>query len=105
MECFVFTVVGMMCAMIWTCRTWNFRLGRRISRPHYHLGEGVNGSRTLFRRDSPVAATPGDHANLSALVPLSHCLGYSLDELKQSFLHQGGGAPLLRGGGRYAPRK
>ncbi|ULN44767.2 TNT antitoxin family protein (plasmid) [Mycolicibacterium crocinum] len=103
MECFVFTVVGDDVRDDLDLPYLEFPSGPADIAPHYHLGEGVNGSRTLFRRDSPVAATPGDHANLSALVPLSHCLGYSLDELKQSFLHQGG-APLLRGG-RYAPRK
>lgn len=70
--------------------------------PQYHLGGVVNGSRTLFREESPVAAAPGEHASLSVLVPLSHVLGYSLAELKQSFLHQDG-APLLWGG-RFAPR-
>lgn len=102
MECFVFTVLGD--DVRDDLDLPYLELPSRLAdiAPGYRLGEVVNGSRTLFLRDSPVAAAPGDHASLSALVPLSHCLGYNLDELKQSFLHQRG-APLLRGG-RYGPR-
>lgn len=101
MECFVFTVVGDDMRDDLDLSYLEFPSAPPDVAPHYRLGEVVNGSRTLFRRDAPVAAAPGDRASLSALVLLSHCLGYSLAELKQSFLHQSG-APLLRGG-RYAP--
>lgn len=49
-------------------------VGRSDIAPGYQLGEVANGSGTLFRGDSPVAAAPGDHASFSALVPLSHFL-------------------------------
>ncbi|WP_179476370.1 Imm61 family immunity protein [Mycolicibacterium vinylchloridicum] len=102
MECFVFTVLGDDVRDDLDLPYLEFPAGPADIAPHYHLGEVVNGWRTLLCAGSPVAAAPGDHASLSVLVPLSHCLGFGLDELKQSFLHQRG-APLLRGG-RYAPR-
>jgi hypothetical protein len=102
MECFVFTVLGDDVRDDLDLPYLQFPSAPTDIAPQYRLGEMVNGSRTLFLRASPVAAAPGGHASLSVLVPLSHCLGYSVDALKQSFLHQIG-APLLHEG-RYAPR-
>lgn len=102
MECFVFTVLGDDVRDDLDLPYLELPSAPADVAPSYRLGEVVNGSRTLFRHDGPVAAAPSDHVSLSVLVPLSHCLGYTLTELKQSFLHQRG-APLLRGG-RYTPR-
>ncbi len=101
MECFLFTVVGDDVRDDLDLPYLEFPSAAADLATGYRLGEVVNGARTLFRSNAPVAAAPGDRASLSVLVLLSHCLGYSLAELKQSFLHQSG-APLLRGG-RYAP--
>lgn len=68
----------------------------------YQLGDMVRGYRTLRRTDgSPVAAAPDDTLSLVDLVPLSHFLRWSLEDVKRSFLNPEG-KPLLRDG-RYAP--
>ncbi len=65
------------------------------------LTDMVRGYRTLKRTDgSPVAAAPDPTLSLLALVPLSHYLGWTILDLKRSFLSPTG-IPLLRGG-RYA---
>lgn len=64
----------------------------------YRLSEMVRGYRTLTRSDGrPVAAAPDPALSLLALVPLSHFLGWSIADLKRSFL-QPAGAPLIRNG-------
>lgn len=71
--------------------------------PGYELSDMVRGYRTLTRSGSgPVAAAPDPTLSLVTLVPLSHMLGWSIDELKRSFLHAAG-APFLRDR-RYAAR-
>lgn len=71
--------------------------------PGYELSDMVRGYRTLTRSGSgPVAAAPDPTVSLVTLVPLSHMLGWSIGELKRSFLHAAG-APLLRDR-RYASR-
>ncbi|AGB27397.1 hypothetical protein Mycsm_07305 (plasmid) [Mycobacterium sp. JS623] len=71
--------------------------------PGYELSDMVRGYRTLSRSGSgPVAAAPDSTVSLVTLVPLSHMLGWSIGELKRSFLHPAG-APFLRDR-RYASR-
>lgn len=69
----------------------------------YTVSEMVRGYRTLLRTGAgPVAAAPDPALSLLTLIPLSHCLGWSLSELKRTFLSPEG-APLLQGG-RYRSR-
>jgi hypothetical protein len=69
----------------------------------YHVSGIERGYRTLTRRGGePVAAAPDPTLSLLTLVPLSHCLQWSIADLKRSFLNPAG-VPLLRGG-RYADR-
>lgn len=69
----------------------------------YHVSDIERGYRTLTRRGGePVAAAPDPTLSLLTLVPLSHCLQWSIVDLKRSFLNPAG-VPLLRGG-RYADR-
>lgn len=64
----------------------------------YTVSELVRGYRTLLHAGTgPVAAAPDPTLSLLTLVPLSHCLGWSLSELKRAFLDPDG-APLLRRG-------
>ncbi|OBB05371.1 hypothetical protein A5718_22840 [Mycolicibacterium conceptionense] len=49
----------------------------------------------------PVAAVPRSDTGLLALVPLSHFLGWSLAELKRSFLDENF-SPVLSADGSYA---
>lgn len=64
----------------------------------YSLGPLESGSRTLFRGVEPVAAAPGLSTSVAALVPLSHFLGHTVDDLRRSYLSERG-APLLGAGG------
>jgi hypothetical protein len=67
----------------------------------FELADMVRGYRTLTRTGcGPVAAAPDPTLSLLALVPLSHLLGWSVADLKRSFLSPDG-VPLLRRG-RYA---
>lgn len=67
----------------------------------YDLTAAERGYRTLRRVGGvPVAAAPDDSLSLLALVPLSHYLGWSIRDLKQSFLSPAG-SPLMRQG-RYS---
>jgi hypothetical protein len=67
----------------------------------YELTEMVRGYRTLRRvSGEPIAAAPDPTLSMLALVPLSHYLGWSIPDLKRSFLSYDG-APLMRDG-RYA---
>lgn len=67
----------------------------------FELTAMVRGYRTLTRTGrGPVAAAPDPTLSLLALVPLSHLLGWSVADLKRSFLSPDG-VPLLRRG-RYA---
>ncbi|WP_233165214.1 Imm61 family immunity protein [Mycobacterium sp. AT1] len=68
----------------------------------YRLGPSANGSRTLFRGVEPVAAAPGESTSVAALVPLSHFVGHTVEELRRSYLSERG-EPLLSAG-RYAGR-
>lgn len=62
----------------------------------FTLTDMVRGYRTLRRVDgTPVAAAPDPAFSLLALVPLSHYLGWTIRDLKRSFLNPTG-APLLR---------
>ena len=64
----------------------------------------VRGYRTLTRTGrGPVAAAPDPTLSLLALVPLSHFLGWTIPDLKRSFL-SAAGAPLLRQGRYTCPR-
>ena len=67
----------------------------------FELTDMVRGYRTLERAGGgPLAAAPDSTLSLIALVPLSHYLGWTIADLKRSFLSPTG-APLLRLG-RYA---
>lgn len=64
----------------------------------YRLSDMERGYRTLTRSDGqPVAAAPDPALSLMALVPLSNFLGWSIADLKRSFLSPAG-APLIRNG-------
>jgi hypothetical protein len=61
----------------------------------YQLSEMVRGYRTLTRIGAgPVAAARDETLSLILLVPLSHFLTVSIDDLKRSFLNESG-YPLL----------
>ena len=67
----------------------------------FELTDMVRVYRTLERAGGgPLAAAPDSTLSLIALVPLSHYLGWTIADLKRSFLSPTG-APLLRLG-RYA---
>src|SRR4029077_10139066 len=62
----------------------------------FELTDMVRGYRTLERAGGgPLAAAPDSTLSLIALVPLSHYLGWTIADLKRSFLSPTG-APLLR---------
>lgn len=68
--------------------------------PDYGLSDMVRGYRTLTHTGrGPVAAAPDPTLSLLTLVPLSHLIGWSIADLKRSFLSHSG-SPLLRQG-RY----
>lgn len=68
--------------------------------PEYHIGDMYRGYRTLTHHSrGPVAASRDDTLSLVRLVPLSHFLSYTVDELKMSYLSDSG-YPLLTDG-RY----
>lgn len=72
----------------------------RVTGTGFKLTDMVRGYRTLTRTGrGPVAAAPDPTLSLLALVPLSHFLGWTIPDLKRSFL-SAAGAPLLRQG-RY----
>jgi hypothetical protein len=63
----------------------------------FELTDMVGGYRTLTRTGrGPVAAAPDPALSLLALVPLSHFLGWSVRDLKRSFLSPHG-RPLIAG--------
>jgi hypothetical protein len=63
----------------------------------FELTDMVRGYRTLTRTGrGPVAAAPDPTLSLLALVPLSHFLGWSVRDLKRSFLSPHG-HPLIAG--------
>ena len=65
----------------------------------------VRGYRTLERAGGgPLAAAPDSTLSLIALVPLSHYLGWTIADLKRSFLSPTG-APLLRLGRTHRTRQ
>jgi hypothetical protein len=67
----------------------------------FELTDMVRSYRTLKRvGGAPIAAAPDPTLSLLALVPLSHYLGWTIPDLKRSFLSPTG-IPLLRDG-RYA---
>lgn len=69
--------------------------------PGYSLTDMARGYRTLRRAgQGPIAAAPDPTLSLVSLVPLSHLLGWSIADLKQSML-DAEGAPFLDQG-RYA---
>lgn len=68
--------------------------------PDYQLGDMQRGYRTLTHRSQgPVAASRDDKLALVRLVPLSHFLSHTVDDLKMAYLNDSG-YPLLAGG-RY----
>lgn len=63
--------------------------------PGYRLSQMVRGYRTLSRVEAgPIAAARDDTLSLVLLVPLSHFLTGSIEDLKRSFLSESG-HPLL----------
>lgn len=64
---------------------------------HFTADNFANGYRVLSLDGvGPVAAAPDPHLSLVTLVPLSHYLGWTVADLKRSFLNIEG-KPLLRG--------
>ena len=67
----------------------------------YEVSDLVRGYRLLTRTGGgPIAAAPDPSLSLLSLVPLSHFLGWSISDLKRSFLSPAG-EPLIRHG-RYS---